>query len=634
MCRIVGFVDYNKKCTSESILINMRDSMSNGGPDGHGHFIEKNIGLAHRRLSIIDLSNAGSQPMKVGKWVISYNGEVYNYLEIKELLLQKDVKFKSHTDTEVIVRAFEYFGIDSIKLFRGMFAFALFNTENKQLYLCRDRLGVKPLYFYYKDDLFLFSSEIKAFHHHPDFDKTINKTALPHFFQKGFINPIESIFTYVKPVIPGTIMEFDTKKFNFKYHNYWDLKDIYKNSEINLNNENSIIKELDKKLTESFCLRMIADVEVGVFLSGGIDSSLVASIIQKNTNKKIQTFTIGFDNKKYDESEKSKKISEYLGTIHTNLICSKYELESSLALMPEIFDEPFGDSSAIPTYLVSKLASSSVKVALSGDGGDELFGGYTKYKFAKYSNYIINSPLIIRKLLYNSFPILQYSFLQGVLNFFLKSNYSQIDTKIFKFKEILLANDLNDFIFKSSTYLNSINTGILTNQDITQSNNFNIKINHDSLITYFGLTDMLSYMPGDILTKVDRTSMYVSLETREPFLDPQIINYALSLPDKLKISKNGENKYILRKILRNYLPDNLIDNQKIGFSVPINNWLHFQLKNEIYHIIEDASFFYDLGICKEYFVEILNSFYLNKKEYDPHLIWFVYCLYKWYKKWL
>lgn len=634
MCRIVGFVDFNLNKTSESVLVSMRDVLTSGGPDGYGLYVDGNIGFAHRRLSIIDLSTAGSQPMKIGKWIITYNGEIYNYQEIKNSLLKKGIEFISNTDTEVIIRSIDTFGFEALKLFRGMFAFSLFDSEKSKMYLCRDRLGVKPLYYYLKDDLFLFSSEIKAFHQHPSFDKSINKEALPHFFQKGYINPVESIFTYVKPVTPGTILEIDTEKNDIKYREFWNVRGVYMNAKIDERSEDEITNDLEGILLDSFDLRMVSDVDVGIFLSGGIDSSLIASVLQSNSTKKIQTFTIGFEDKKYDESGLAEEISKHLGTKHSKLMCTNEQLESTLDLLPEIFDEPFGDSSAIPTYLVSKLASGQVKVALSGDGGDELFGGYSKYKFAKHADNILKIPFVFRKILHNSSPFLLSPYLQNLSNKLFKEKYIQIESKSFKFKQILLSKNLNDFIYNSSSYLSLKNTELLSNQKITQDNGIDATIKEGDLISYFGLSDMLSYLPGDILVKVDRTSMAVGLESREPFLDPKLIEFAFTIPGNLKITKDGSNKYLLRRILKKYLPDDLIDKHKKGFSVPMDEWLSNQLKNDILEIGKDDLFFNHLNLNQEYFNEIILSFYSGDKIFDPHFIWFTYCLHKWYKKWI
>jgi len=632
MCRIAGFLDLKAQGSNEEVLVRMRDSLAAGGPDSAGVYLSDSVGLAHRRLSIIDLSAAGFQPMILGKWVITYNGEVYNYQEIKDELIALGCQFITKTDTEVIVRSIETWGSEAVKKFRGMFAFALWDSEEKKLTLYRDRLGVKPLYWYYKDGLFLFASELKAFHEHPAFDKTINLASLPHYFQKGYIHPTHCIYKYVSQILPGSFVQIDQKGIVEK-STYWDVKEIYKNSVIDTRAEEEILSNLELKLAESFKLRMVSDVEVGVFLSGGIDSSLVTAILQKDNPRKLKTFTIGFNDKEFNEAEVADLVAKELGTDHTSLICTEEEVRNVLPHLTNMYDEPFGDSSSIPTYLVSKLARTTVKVALSGDGGDELFGGYSKYRFGMHAKMLLRIPYSIRVLMNKASYYLSPGKVEWLSRRIGLNSYTQIGEKYRKFQETLLAKNLEDFFHRSSSYFSDISLQKFTGGgDLNvEPDNINSRV---ELISFFGLKDMLSYLPGDILTKVDRASMYVALESREPFLDPELIAFSLNIPDHLKISSDGQSKYLLKKILSKYISPNLMARPKQGFTVPIESWLNGFLKEGVLEMSKDSSFFETFNLNKNFFEEILTSFYKGENRYNPHFIWFVYTLYNWYKKWM
>lgn len=632
MCRIVGFLDFTNRNSTEEVLVAMRDSLAVGGPDSAGVYLNESVGLAHRRLSIIDLSAAGFQPMVIGKWIITYNGEVYNYQQIKDELLTVGCDFKTKTDTEVIVRAIETWGKEAVNRFRGMFAFALWNTEEKKLILYRDRLGVKPLYWYYKDGLFLFASELKAFHKHPEFDKTIDITSLPHYFQKGYIHPSHCIYKYARQVPPGSFLEIDSDRY-IKMENYWDVKSVYNNAVINRRPEEEILAELESKLLDSFKLRMVSDVEVGVFLSGGVDSSLATALLQHGNPRKLKTFTIGFNDQDLNEAEVANLVAKELGTDHTSLTCTEEEVREVLPLLSTIYDEPFGDSSSIPTYLVSKLARASVKVALSGDGGDELFGGYSKYRFAKHAKTLLGIPYSIRRMMNKASFLLNPNMIGWLSQRIGLNSYTQIGGKYMKFQETLLAQNLEDFFEKSSSYLSDINRKKFTGDFGLHLQSENVS-NRGELISFFGLNDMLAYLPGDILTKVDRASMYVALESREPFLDPELLAFSFTIPDSLKISKDGESKYLLKKILSKYISPDLINRPKQGFTVPITSWLNGILKENIVSMSEDTVFFNTFQLDEQFFKEVLRSFYNGEYRYNPHFIWFVYTLYNWYKKWM
>ena len=632
MCRIVGLIDFSESRVDPSILANMRDSLAAGGPDFGDSYVDNNVGIAHRRLSILDLSTSGAQPMVLKDWIISYNGEIYNFHEIKEELISLNYTFKTKTDTEVILISIVHWGMKAISKFRGMFSFALFNIDTRKLILCRDRLGVKPLYWYLKDKLLMFSSELKAFHQHPAFDREINLKVIPGYLKKGYIAGDVSIYKYVNKVSPGTYLEINKEK-NITKHVYWSIDEVYANATLDERSDGEIIDFTESKLIDSFKLRMVSDVDVGVFLSGGTDSALITALLQHTSSEQLRTFTIGFDQTDLDESPLAKRIAEHLGTNHESLICTADVVKNVIPILPQIYDEPFGDSSGIPTYLVSKLASKNVKVALSGDGGDELFSGYSKYSYLQRAKILLQVPIFVRKHL-NS--LLNYVNSKDVKNLLNTLGYNYQDTfenKYDKLKLTLLAIDIEDMYEKASSYISDINLTRLSNGTLENSLNMRSLNDKKNLLNYFSYQDMKSYLPGDILTKVDRASMSVGLESREPFLDHNLVEYAFSIPERLKISPSGEKKFIAKKILSKYLPDHLINTPKRGFSVPIDHWLNGFLKEEVIDLKNEEIFFQKYNLKSNFYKEIVQSYYNRKSICNPYVIWFIYCLYKWDKAW-
>jgi asparagine synthase (glutamine-hydrolysing) len=632
MCRIVGFLDNNYQ-SSEEVLLQMRDTMIKGGPDASGIYFSDKIGLAHRRLSIIDLSISSDQPLFIGDYVITFNGEIYNYKEIRSELLNYGYEFKTASDTEVIVWAYDFWGPAAFEKFRGMFAFALWNIKSEKLVLCRDRLGVKPLYFYFKDGLLLFSSEIKSFHKHPSFDKSYCLDGLPYFFQKGYFHPSHLLFKFVKHLPPGNYFEVSEFQNEIVFISYWNLDDIYSKSILDQRDELVIQNDLENQLIKSFNLRMISDVEVGILLSGGIDSSLIAALLQKDSTNKINSYTIGFENKEFDESDFAAKIASYIGTNHETYFCTSSEVKHIIPLLPEIYDEPFGDTSSIPTILISKFTSQSVKVVLSGDGADELFGGYSKYQFAKrFSSIVLNIPLSIRSPLNELLKVITPQQASNIYKIFFKNKYIQFENRYHKLQEVLVSNNLEDFFQKSSNVISDADLKLFTNKN---NINYNIFINSkkNSLITCLGLQDIKTYLPGDIFMKIDRASMFFGLEAREPYLDPELISIAFCLSDVLKISSHGDNKFLLRNILNKYIPKELFDRPKQGFTPPLDEWLNSFLKEEILDLKSDHMFFNTFGLNQSFFSSVLTSYYFNEKLFYKQFIWHVFCLYKWYIKW-
>lgn len=631
MCGIIGIIDYNKNI-DEISFNRLRDIIDYRGPDDFGtQIFDKNgftLALGHRRLSIQDLSPLGHQPMNYKNLSIVFNGEVYNFNEIKEELLELNYTFKSHSDTEVILKAYHAWGEKCIDKFRGMFAFCIYDKDEEVLIIFRDRAGVKPLYYYISDDEFLFGSELKSFFEYKNFKKNINKKALPFYFRFGYIPAPLTIFENTYKLQPGHYLKFNIQNSTFKIKKYWDVKDYYEKEKVK-KNEDEILDELENILLESFNLRMISDVPVGVFLSGGVDSSLVASLIQKKSKEPIKTFTIGFDKKEYDEAIFAKEIADYIGSEHTELYCNSKEMLELVKDLPFFYDEPFGDSSALPTILVSKLAKDKVSVVLSGDGGDEAFVGYSKY-FALSK---LDSMSTWKKNLLKVFVNALNENIVEKLNSYLPNSKKQrnIKDKFRKFKSAINSENINEMFFNASSYVDtSILHKILVNSSIDTDNTSFAEVIDIDALSQMQLIDYKTFMVDDVLTKVDRASMSVSIEAREPLLDHKIIEYIATVSSKLKY-KDNIGKYLLKKILYKYIPKRLIERPKTGFQIPLEEWLREDLKDLVLKYISKE--YLDETIFNIEETISLRDRFLNKEINDFSIIWFLMIFCMWKERW-
>lgn len=560
MCGICGWI--HKEGVDRKILESMTRRLRHRGPDAQQVEILGSVGLGHARLSIIDLSEQGNQPIcnEDKSLYLVYNGEFYNYNDYRENLIKQGHTFKSRTDSEVVLHLFEEEGLDFLQKIRGMFAFAIWNRKNKELLLVRDRVGIKPLYYYHDGRNFIFASELKAILQHPEVSKKIDPDALSAYFTMGYIPREMSIFKSIKKLLPGHYLIF--KDTNFDIHRYWLLPEV--DRRYDFSDEESLIEELYALLEESVRLRLISDVPLGLFLSGGIDSSIVASLAAKNSTKPIKTFSIGFDTEKYDELFYARTIAEHIGAEHHEFIVSLDDADILNKLM-YFYDEPFADSSAIPTYYVSDITRARVKVALSGDGGDELFGGYNWYIWTLKQNELEYLPLFFRNFISNISTILPINYkgrhFLSVLN---HNEYETFHERIRFFSEDELSNLLRFPI-------------ISKHRDTLKR--FYLNAGNDAL-ERMTRTDFSYYLPDDILTKVDRASMAVSLEARVPLLDHKVCEFAFSLPDKFKI-RNGIKKYVLKKLAGRLLPPRFQLERKQGFSIPLKEWMQGNLGNTV-----------------------------------------------------
>jgi asparagine synthase (glutamine-hydrolysing) len=633
MCGIAGFIDIRGRSSLED-LQRMSDVLKHRGPDGAGYeiFYSNNleIGLGHRRLSIIDLHIGASQPMHYGDLSIVFNGEIYNFKEVRDKLQKLGRSFKTQSDTEVLLHSFDEWGHEAVHQFIGMFAFVLYNKSTNHVFLYRDRAGVKPLYYYFNDGLFLFSSELKSFHQHPNFKKILNLNAAAQFLQYGYILAPNTIFENSFKLKPGHYLDFDLENSTFQEHKYWDVTDAYNKPKLKISEAEA--KDETEKLLVSACnYRMVADVPVGVFLSGGYDSSLVAATIQSNTSTKIKTFTIGFEEKIYDEAPYAEKVAAHLGTDHITQYCTIKDAKELIPLIPEFWDEPFADPSSIPTMLVSKLARKSVTVALSADAGDELFGGYTKY------SYILNAT--------NKFQLAPKSLRRGLaqvldkidpenIPFFNKTyNFS---TRYYKGISLLKSGSAQESLQGIAKFYTDHEIDMLFNKGVrSDGDNFlftGLLPQYTDTLSALLCADYKTYMVDDILTKVDRASMSVSLEGREPLLDHRLVEFVAQLPSCLKI-KNNSKKYLLKEICHQYIPKAIMERKKMGFGIPLVEWFDAEIK-----------LYVDLYLSQEYIKQqglfnlatvdgLVKRYQWNKSE-NVFKLWNLIMFQLWYEKWM
>lgn len=597
MCGIVGM--WGKDGIDIDVFKQMQNTLQHRGPDDDGLFLDEraNLALGHQRLAIIDTSAGGHQPMVHGNLVATYNGEIYNFQEIRSELERTGVRFTTGSDTEVLLAAFQQWGKASLHRFRGMFAFAIWNKKNRKLTLCRDRAGVKPLYFYHDNGLFIFASEIRGIIKHPHVKKEINPEALAMFLQRGYVPAPASIFKGVYKLEAACILEIDASG-NMEKEYYWDIADIFKRGRAReMYDEEVTAKELERVLAGAFNLRMVSDVPVGIFLSGGIDSSLVAALLQRNTEKRINTFTIGFEEDSHNEAHHAKRVADHIGTNHHELYLTADRAKDIIPVLPRIFDEPFGDPSAIPAHLVSKFAREEIKVALSADGGDELFGGYRRYRRVEKSyekTAKLDTQLPVRALSRIEKSTWGSSLLDQSFKGRLFRARGDIAATYANFKNAFTATEINSLLARSMGGTSSIGHHFTDFADIQGL----------AIVSQLQIIDFKTYLPDDVLTKVDRASMSVGLESREPFLDPEIMECAGVIPDEFK-HKDGKNKYILRKILYKHVPEELVDRPKKGFGVPIGQWL----KSDLSYLLDE--YLNKDRICRE---GIFNAAFVDREK--------------------
>jgi asparagine synthase (glutamine-hydrolysing) len=633
MCGITGFVDFKKK-SSEETLLNMSSCLQHRGPDGKGIFYRQLdnafIGLGHRRLSIIDLSESANQPMHYDGLHLIFNGEIYNYNDIRDKLISLGHNFITHSDTEVILHSWREWGEKCIDQWRGMFAIVMFDETKNQMIFIRDRAGVKPFYYYNVSGTFLFGSELKSISSHPDFCKEIDPAAVASFLQYGYVPHPYCIYKNSHKLPAGHLMYLDLKNQSIDIRQYWNVYEHYNKDKIDIGIEDAI-RETEKILQESFQYRMVADVPVGVFLSGGYDSSCVTALLQKDSTEKIKTFTIGTTDSKLNEAPYAKKIAAHLGTDHTEYYCTPEEALQIIPELPFYYDEPFADSSAIPTILVSRLARKEVTVALSADAGDEIFAGYNRYDYiSRYGEKINSLPKPVRKLASVAMANIsseRIPFLRNKPNF--HSRYDKLRNLLVDPSPSVLLKSLSQ-VFTDDDIELLFENGVehLPTSHVSTE----LRNGYSDPLSYMMAIDYQTYLVDDILQKVDRATMSVSLEGREPFLDQHIIEWAARLPSEHKYY-NGQKKYILKQIVHKYIPREIMERPKMGFSIPVESWLTHELKELVYEKLSEQNLkrhgLFNAGEV----IKIRDSFFKGRKE--KHLkIWYLLMFQMWYEKWM
>ena len=635
MCGFTGLIRTHPISNDDvaEIINSMTASLTHRGPDDSGiwHNQECSVALGHKRLSIIELSKAGYQPMHSSndRYVIAFNGEIYNHLAIRQSLEKEfgSLLWNGQSDTETLLAAFEKLGINqTLQKCVGMFAFALWDKKQKILMLGRDRMGEKPLYYGWVNNDFLFGSELKAIKKYPHFNNCISSSALADFLQFSYVPGPQSIYEGIFKVPPGhyIIVEQDKLK-NQEVESicYWSLEKVIDRGQKNpINNMQDAILSMETALQDSVGLQMLADVPVGAFLSGGVDSSLISSLMQEQSTLPIKTFTVGFDEHGFDEAPYAQKIANYLKTDHTEIYVNETQARDVIPLLPEIYDEPFADSSQIPTYLISKIAKSKVSVALSGDGADEIFGGYNRYFWApSIWNKLKVMPLFARQALAKILTI--YS--QGTIDKFLGQNFIvRPGEKLYK-----LANSIQHISSIQDLYLNLVrnysNTNFLLDHhtknltpNLSQLLDEALQSNSLSEAHQMMFCDSVSYLPDDILCKVDRASMANSLETRAPFLDHRIVELAWRIPVQM-IIKGNQGKLLLKEILYKRIPKELLDRPKSGFGIPLGEWLRLPLRDWAEELLSRDRLILEGNFCPEYTHKIWSEHLSGEFDWSARL---------------
>lgn len=632
MCGIAGFFSPLKHPPGS--IQAMISSLKTRGPDASGIWVSnsRQAYIAHTRLAIIDLSSCGNQPMEGERYVLSFNGEIYNYQSVRNKLAKQGLKFLGHSDTEVLLKSIETQGLShTLEEIEGMFAFCLYDKLKHEALLVRDRMGEKPLYYAKENNTFFFGSELKAIKAHSAFSARINTRALGLYFNHNTIPAPHSVYQNCYKLEPGSVLKLNCSTLEFSLTHYWSSKEVMLNGAQKpySGSPEASVEHLDELLKKAISEQMISDVPLGAFLSGGIDSSTVVSLMQSLSPTPVNTFSIGFQEKGYNEAEFAKEIAQHLGTNHTELYISDNDAKNVIPELPKIYCEPFADSSQIPTYLVSKLAKDKVTVALSGDGGDELFGGYSRYRSIKKA-FVKRKPKLSEALAYHIDPAI-FNRIWG-LTLALKGKYSSFPSHLMRAKYYKYSEKNRvEFYRRSICFWSDIHIPTL---EETATLDYALRgLDTQSLetldqLTLFQTLDMNMYLPDVILNKVDRAAMSVSLETRVPLLNHKVVEFAASLPASYR-NKDGKVKWPLQAVLSKYVPNHLFERPKKGFSVPVGPWLKGPLKSWMLDLLSPERL-QQQGLFDYKKVEPVLKAHLEGGDSDGNLLWSMLMFQSWY----
>ena len=640
MCGLTGAFDPNQQLGADSLrqmVGQMTTAIAHRGPDDVGLWVESHarVAFGHRRLSIIDLTEAGQQPMisANGRWVIAYNGEMYNTSAIRELL--GEMKYRGHSDTEVLVEAFARWGVEvTISRINAMFALAAWDTQENELWLARDRFGEKPLYYGWHGDVLLFGSELKALAAVEGFSPDIDRQALGMLIRKISIPAPSTIYRGVKKLAPGSILRIRDGHDRPEPVRYWDPASVASNTAVNAPRGEEVVDELEELLTSVVKSRMESDVPLGAFLSGGVDSSTVVALMQKSSAQQVKTFTIGFNEAGYDESPHAKAVAQHLQTDHTELILTAGDALAVIPKLARIYDEPFADSSQIPTYLVSALARQHVTVALSGDGGDELFGGYDRYRvFERLQKYrgivpgavLKSSGKALSSISVETWNKIGSSPLAAVAP---RSVRVRTGERVHKLAKMLRSRGDGD-LYQQLLSVNSDPASLVIGYK-ESTDSAGVLLGRSSFEDAM-MTDTYNYLPDDILVKVDRASMAVSLEVRVPLLDPDVFSFAWGLHPDDRV-RNGIGKWPLRQLLNRYVPAEIVERPKMGFGVPINKWLRTELRSWASELL-DSQLIREQGFFHAEPIEIMWLEHMDGEADRAGELWPILMFQAWYQEW-
>ncbi len=643
MCGIAGFIANVTRRTSQdelaSIATAMEKSLQHRGPDDRGVWVDEDasIALAHRRLSVVDLSPAGHQPMHSadGRFVIVYNGEVYSHFEIGKEIEATGHRFRGHSDTEVILESIARYGVRATaERLIGMFAIAVWDKKERTLTLVRDRLGIKPLYWAQIDGLFMFGSELSALRQHTGWTPRIKPAAVASFMRHNYIPAPHTIYEHVYKLEPGTIL---TLPFGGepKLEKYWDGRQVAIDGIQNPLNDDDVTltNRLETLMLDAVGRRMISDVPIGAFLSGGIDSSMVVALMKAANSGPVKTFSVGFEQEGFNEAPHAAAIARHLGTQHTELIVTAQDALDVVPKLAGMFDEPFADSSQIPTHLISAMTRDHVTVALSGDGGDELFAGYNRYQLTKrFWRMLSLVPAPMRKAMAAGLTSLSTERWDGLFGNLPSKLYPpQPGDKIYKVASILRLKNADDLYRRLVSHWDpsEVVPGASETQGVLWDGA--VRADFPDLLDRMQFLDMVTYLPDDILTKVDRTSMAVALEARVPLLDHRLVEFAWKLPHSAKV-RGGVSKWLLRQVLYRHIPRELVERPKMGFGVPLGEWLRGPLREWAENLLSekrlaDAGFF-DVKLVRHHWHE-----HLSGRRNWQYLLWDVLMFEAWRERW-